>query len=117
MGIGGEIMPVPMLPPPPPDTRMAELDELIASGWGRVPQGNIPRDWRTRKPPASSGPRKVSARKHRRSAAANARAVRWDRVRRQEHEMVVEALARMFPGMPRGGYRAIQDRAEASRHG
>ena len=33
---------------------MRELDELIAAGWGEVPQDRIPADWRTRKAPKYS---------------------------------------------------------------
>ena len=71
-------------------SRMEELDALIEAGWGD--SHRIPGDWKSRNPPKSFGPRKVLAKKHRRAAAAHARQVRWDRVRRQEHQMVVEAL-------------------------
>jgi hypothetical protein len=39
-------------------TSMAELDALIAAGWGDTPSRKIPADWRTKAPPT---PRRSSA--------------------------------------------------------
>jgi hypothetical protein len=47
-------MPVPMLPPPPPDTRMAELDQLIAAGYEDARPDEIPADWPKRKAPRAA---------------------------------------------------------------
>ena len=119
-------MPVRMLPPPAPDTRMADLNALIGSE-----QSTLKR-WTPRTKPvylaALADELKARAaaileRRHQsaarareakrlkrvetedgritrlRAAAAHARQVRWDRVRRQEHEMVMAALAREVPNV------------------
>ena len=114
-------MPVKMLPPPPPDTRMAELDALI-SAERSTPKRWVPRikphyldtlaeDLKARAVAIVERRRQSAARAREakrlkrveteagrltrlRAAAAHARQVHWDRVRRQEHEMVVAALER-----------------------
>ena len=109
-------MPVTMLPPPPPDNRLAELDAILAEGrpdarhgksggWPRVPKPfeGTAEDLKARAQARAAHARecrmrirqerKETALQHRREAAAHATEVRMERWNRQERELIRAALA------------------------
>ena len=109
-------MPVSILPPPPPDNRMAELDALLRGkpqdapkrqGVPRVPPAyltSLAAELRARAVARAAharecrarlrAERKETTRKNRKDSAEHAREVQSARRKEYEHAQVVEALAR-----------------------